>query len=468
MKSTKIETTIQSILQKLHTMFPLLAAIVEQLQQQGAHVLVVGGAVRDGFLGLATKDYDIEVHGIDNTTLESVLKKYGPISLVGKSFGVFKVHGMSIDWSLPRTDATGRKPHVTIDPHMSYKKAFARRDLTINAMGVDLISHELIDPFNGLYDLEKKILRAPDATLFEQDPLRFFRVMQFIGRFGMEPDEQLNKICKHMDISTVSAERIHAEFEKLFLQASQPSLGIRWINTIGRLQEILPELAATRGIEQNPVWHPEGDVFEHTMQTIDGAAQLYYQDDEHKFILMCAAIGHDLGKTTTTKLIEGVLRSFGHEHESVVFAKTMLPRITGKQAVIQAALILIECHMMPGLFVKSGAKAPAYKRLAVKCKGRASLFDLAQLALADKRGRNKNKGTPLTDFLPDVQEFMVQAEKAGVLLVQEEPLLAGKDIADIVAPGAAMGKLLKKAYALQVEQGITDKEELKRQIKKLI
>jgi len=229
----------------------------------------------------------------------------------------------------------------------------------------------------------------------------------------------------------------------------------------------LAELAATCGIEQNPAWHPEGDVFEHTMQALDGAARLYYQDDERKFILICAALCHDLGKTTTTKLIDGVLRSFGHEHESVVFAKTMLPRITGKQAVIQAVLILVECHMMPGQFVKSGAKAAAYKRLALKCKGETSLFDLAQLALADKRGRNKNKGTPLTDFLPDVQEFVIMASKAGVLLAQEEPLLLGKDIADIVAPGAAMGRLLKRAYELQLENGITDKEELKRKIKDL-
>jgi len=234
MKSTKIEATIQSILQKLHTMFPLLAAIIEQLHHKGAHVLLVGGAVRDGFLNRVTKDYDIEVHGIAAAELETVLKQFGPVSMVGKSFGVFKLHGMPLDWSLPRTDSAGRKPQVTIDPHMSYQQAFARRDLTINAMGIDLVTQELVDPFNGLHDLEKKILRAPDAALFEQDPLRFFRVMQFIGRFAMEPDEQLNKICKQMDISAVSTERIHAEFEKLFLQADQPSLGIRWINNIGR------------------------------------------------------------------------------------------------------------------------------------------------------------------------------------------------------------------------------------------
>lgn len=467
MKSTKIETTIQSILQQLHSMFPLLAAIIEQLHQKGAQILLIGGAVRDGFLGLATKDYDIELHGITADNLEIVLKQFGPVSIVGKSFGVFKLHGIPFDWSLPRTDSAGRKPQVTIDPHMSYEQAFARRDLTINAMGINLVTHELIDPFNGLHDLEKKILRTPDATLFEQDPLRFFRVMQFIGRFAMVPDEQLNKICKHMDISTVSAERIHAEFEKLFLQAHEPSLGIKWINNIGRLEEVLPELAATRGIEQNPLWHPEGDVFEHTMQALDGAARLYYQDDERKFILMCAALSHDLGKTTTTQLIDGVLRSFGHEYESVRIAKTMLPRITAKQAVIQAALILIECHMMPGQFVKSGAKAPAYKRLALRCKGHATLFDLAQLALVDKRGRNKNKGAPLIDFLPDVQEFIVKANEAGVLLSKEEPLLLGKDIVDIVEPGPHMGKLLKRAYELQLEQGITDKEELKQKLKKL-
>ena len=125
---------------------------------------------------------------------------------------------------------------MIIDPHMNFADAFKRRDLTINAMGIDLKTFELIDPWHGLEDLKKGILRAPDAKLFIEDPLRLFRVMQFIGRFQMNPDKQLNEICAKMSLAGISTERIEAEFDKLFLKSKRPSLGIRWLQEIGRLQ----------------------------------------------------------------------------------------------------------------------------------------------------------------------------------------------------------------------------------------
>jgi tRNA nucleotidyltransferase (CCA-adding enzyme) len=166
---------IQELVFKTH---PLLERIVKDLQNVGAVPLLVGGAVRDFFLGLETKDFDIEVYRISAEELQKILEKYGPVSLVGKSFGVFKLHTINVDWSLPRKDSFGRKPDVIIDQNLSFHEAFIRRDLTINAMGINLISGELIDPFNGKNDLEAKVLRAPDKDFFIQDPLRFYRIIQ--------------------------------------------------------------------------------------------------------------------------------------------------------------------------------------------------------------------------------------------------------------------------------------------------
>jgi tRNA nucleotidyltransferase (CCA-adding enzyme) len=250
---------------------PLIIQIVKSIAQNNAKAYLVGGAVRDLLLDIAVKDLDIEVHGLAPKELEKILSRFGPVSLVGKSYGVFRLHGLDADWSVPRSDASGRKPEVKIDPYMSLKDAFRRRDLTINAMGMDLTNFGLVDPFGGYNDLKNKILRATDAKLFLEDPLRFFRVMQFIGRFQMRPDDELNKICSEMRIKDVSIERIDQEFAKLFLKSNKPSLGIRWLKFINRLKEILPELYATIGVEQNPQWHPEGDVFEHTMQSLDAA-----------------------------------------------------------------------------------------------------------------------------------------------------------------------------------------------------
>lgn len=460
MKSTKIATSVQSILQKIETEYPLVQQIVYGVTQVHGRALLVGGAVRDALLNKKIKDLDIEVHGLNITQLEVILKQFGAVSLVGKIYGVLRLHGLDVDWSLPRADLSGRKPVVEIDPHMGLVKAFARRDLTINAMGIDLATGELIDPFHGYDDLQHGILRATDPSFFVEDPLRFFRVMQFIGRFEMRPNNELNRLCKQMDFSTVSVERIDDEFEKLMLKSKRPSLGLRWLNDIGRLAEILPELAATKGIVQDPEWHPEGSVFEHTMQTIDAAALLECDTTEQKLLLMYGALCHDLGKVTTTEFIEDHWRSRGHDVEGQIPAKKLLKRITRKKQLIDGVLKLVRYHLMPTEFIANNAGPSAYKRLANKLYPEITMSLLAKLSLADMRGRNGKGHLPLTDPSPEIDEFLKKAAKAKVLIQKEEPILQGRDLMPYVEPGPKMGALLKKAYELQIEEGIVNKEQL--------
>ena len=250
MKLTKIAPDVQSLLQKLLEQQPLVKKIVAEIAKKNGKALLVGGAVRDLLLGLPTKDLDIEIHGLPLDQLQEILSQFGPVSIVGKSFGVLRLHSLDpafaqdelrrtgIDWSLPRADSAGRHPEVIIDPNMNFADAFKRRDLTINAMGIDLNTYELIDPWNGYADLKAGILRAPDEKLFMEDPLRLFRVMQFIGRFEMQPDKELNAICSKMSFKGISVERIEAEFDKLLLKSKRPSLGIRWLREIGRLHTV--------------------------------------------------------------------------------------------------------------------------------------------------------------------------------------------------------------------------------------
>lgn len=466
MKSTPITTNLQNGINKIYKQFPVIRDLVDEIDNNGGRALLVGGAVRDMLLGRESKDIDIEVHGLSLEQLEKILKEHGPVSTVGKSFGVLRLHTLDVDWSLPRTDSVGRKPVVAIDPTMSIERAFERRDLTINAMGLDLKTGELIDPFNGKADLEKGVLRAPNTETFLEDPLRFYRVMQFIARFDMYPDDTLQELCKKMSINDVSRERIESEFEKMLLQSERPSRGIRWLRDSGRLQDVLPELAATVGIEQDPRWHPEGDVFEHTMQTLDAAAALARTYDNRHFarILMYAALCHDLGKDTTTKKDGDAIISHGHELESVERARTLLKRITLNQDIKDAVLKLVRYHMAPATFVEQGAKPSAYKRLANKLAPDATLALLADLAYADKRGRNPKGHEPLTINVPDIDTFLERAEKAQVKESVEEPVLKGRDLLGVVEPGARMGELLDQAYEIQLEEGITDKNELKKRV----
>ncbi len=445
-------------------------AIAQAIAQHKGRALLVGGAVRDMTMNRPVKDIDIEVYGLSEQQLEQLLSQFGPVSLVGKAFGVLRIHGLDVDWSLPRADSPGRKPTVVIDPHMPIEVAARRRDLTMNAMAFDLMINELIDPCDGISDIKHKILRTPDARFFIQDPLRFYRVMQFIGRFEMCPDDELNTLCAEMDIAQISRERIEEEFRKLFLFSRRPSLGIRWLYTIGRLHDVLPELAATVGIEQEPKWHPEGDVFEHTMQAIDAAVELIgkYDNEFDKLVLVYAALCHDLGKVTTTIEVNGVIKSIGHEKESKKFARTMMKRITHNVDLINAVSSLVLHHMTPLQFITNNAKMPAYKRLANKLAHNVNVLMLIDLCIADKRGRNGNSHEPLTCDFPDVELFREKVLQAGVSTSAVEPLLKGVDLLDVVQPGPKMGQLLKLAYEKQIDDGVTDKDILKEFVRRMV
>lgn len=463
-----IDSKIQNCLTQLLNKYPIMQKVAQIISEYEGKTLLVGGAVRDLLLQLPVKDIDIEVHGISLDGLQTILQQFGQVSLVGKAFGVLRLHHIAIDWSVPRSDEVGRKPHVRIDPFMSVKEAFARRDLTINAMGIDVISGHLIDPFGGYEDLKNHILRAPNEERFVEDPLRFFRVMQFIGRFNMYPDTALNDICTTMDILTVSRERIEQEFEKLFLKSERPSLGLRWLDAIGRLGEILPELAAVKGVVQSVQWHPEGDVFEHTMQTIDAAAALSYAELHEKLMLIYAALCHDLGKVSTTEENEGSLTSYGHAQEGVQLAKKMLRRITHNTELIESVLKLVRYHMEPIQLVVQKSKLSAYKRLANKLAPQATMQMLAKLALADKRGRNPHGQIPLKIDVKEVDQFLERTHEAQVLEQVEKPIITGQDVMDIIEPGPRMGKLLKKLYQIQIDEGIKDKDTLKQRARELM
>lgn len=453
----KVEVAVEQILQKNL----LVKEIVSVINKSGGASYLVGGAVRDIFLQKPIKDIDIEVHKQSLEKLSEILSKFGVVDLVGKSFGVLRLHGLDVDWSIPRKDSSGRKPEVQLEPNLSFEDAFRRRDLTINSMGINLITKELVDPFNGLEDIKTKTLRATDPDFFIEDPLRFFRVMQFIGRFEFTPDQKLNEICKKIEVDKVSKERIETEFEKLILKSQKPSLAFRWLKQIGRLKEILPELYETIDVPQNPKWHPEGDVFEHTMQALDEAELISEQmSNFDKLVLMYAALCHDLGKPETTEKIDGEYKSIGHEIKSAEKAKTLLKRITNNKDLIKTVSLLVKCHMMPLNFVKNNAGAAAYKRLANKLNPYTNLKMLSYLVVADKSGRKANPRDKID--LSDVEDFINHAKKYGVYESIEKPILQGKDFLDVASPGPELGELVKKAYEIQIDSGVQDKAELKK------
>lgn len=478
--------TRQSFFSFCKELLPILHAI----KNVGGTSYLVGGSVRDLALDRELKDFDIEVHGLAPEQLEKVLGSFQPVILVGKKFGVFRLPGFDVDWSLPRRDSKGRKPEVNIDPTMNIQDACRRRDLTMNAMAIDLnlvidnfqvqqaTPLTIIDPYGGLADIEKKQLRAVDQELFLEDPLRFYRVMHFVGRFGMQPDAQLNSICQKMSLwdsqteSALARERIYDEIKKLMLKSDQPSLGFRWLLQINRLGDTFPELQALVAVQQRPDWHPEGSVFEHTMQALDAttaipisdnALGIYYKSQQEKFMIMLATLCHDVGKAVTT---DANLSAHGHDIAGVPIAQKLLQSLTNDQTIKKGVCKLVRHHLAPFAFVDQGAGEKAYKRLAVKLAPEVTLRQLGLVAIADWQGRNGNEHKPLISekVYADYKRFIEKTEQAAVTHGPEAPLLLGRDLIDVVPAGPELGQLLQRAYDIQIEEGVSDIQELKRRV----
>ncbi len=485
--------------QFLNNVLPHIEPIVAAISLRGGRSYAVGGAVRDLILGRKIKDIDIEVHNLTLKELENILLTFGPVSTIGKKFGVLRIHNLDVDWSIPRHDSLGRKPTVITDPKMTPAQACRRRDITINALMLDLdrvIARKdriyenirdqsyvaardlpIIDPYGGIRDIENKTLRAVDPQTFVEDPLRFYRVMQFIARFEMHPDDELNQLCATMKLADpvtkqpLPRERITEELSKMLLKSKRPSLGLRWIQKIGRLAECFPELEQTASTPQRIDYHPEGTVLEHCLQTLDASARIpiiperpsdrVLELEHEKLILMLAALCHDLGKAVCT---DEHLHAYKHEHAGVKITQDFLNRFSFPQSMIQTVCCMVKHHMEPFKLIKD-AKPNAFKKLAHKIAPQVTLRMLALLALCDQQGRNAQSQEPLRDAgIAEFEQFIAKAQSAEVFTNPEEPVVKGRDLLDIIKPGPELGKALDAAYQIQINEDIRDKKDLIKRI----
>ena len=251
----------------------VVLAIARAVAAEGGRALLVGGWVRDRRLGRTSKDLDLEVFGVPADRLKALVSAFGRIDVVGESFAVIKIG--NVDVSLPRRESKTGVGHrgfeVQGDPWLSYEDAARRRDFTINAMSEDPLTGERIDPFGGERDLEARTLRMVDRRTFPEDSLRVLRALQFAARFQLSIDPDTADVCRSIPLDDLPAERVWGEFEKLLLQAERPSIGLSLGWHLGVVQRLLPELAPLSTCPQDPEWHPEGDVWTHTLLVVDQA-----------------------------------------------------------------------------------------------------------------------------------------------------------------------------------------------------
>lgn len=437
----------------------VVRAIAGAVREHGGRALLVGGCVRDDLLGLEPKDYDLEVFGVPADRLRPILERSGRVEAVGESFAVYKVGG--VDVALPRRESKTGRGHkgftVTGDPDLSIEDAARRRDFTINAISRDPLTGEILDPSGGRADLERRRLRVVDPQTFADDSLRVLRALQFVARFDLTVDEETRAILRAIPLDDLPAERVWGEVEKLLLLAPRPSIGFALALDLGVVERLWPEFHALVGVPQEPEWHPEGDVWIHTLMVIDQARlRIDGLDRGPALAIMLGAITHDFGKPQTTAVIDGRIRSPGHEEAGVAPAASFLDRLNvhsfGGFDVRHTVLGLVAHHLKPSAFKKAQTPVSdgAFRRLALK----VDLELLALFAKADCHGRTGGFDCSAMDW------FVERARAIGVEHAAPAPLVLGRHLIEMgVAPGPGMGTMLKRIYEKQLDGEITTLEE---------
>lgn len=431
--------------------------------------MLVGGCVRDELMGVEPKDWDLEVYGIQPERLREILESFGNVNVVGEAFTVYKL-GSDLDVSLPRRERKIGKGHrgfaVEGDSEMSFDEACSRRDFTINAILKDPLSGEIVDPFRGREDIERKIIRHVCSKTFAEDSLRVLRAAQFAARLEFEIAPETVEICRTIDVTDLPKERIWGELEKLLLKAQRPSIGLNWLYKLRVVEQIFPELQSLVGVPQEPEWHPEGDVDIHTMMVADEARKLI--DDlpyERRVAVMLGAVCHDFGKPPTTQFFDGRWRSHAHDEAGVEPTLSFLDRLgiytlngfDVREQVVQ----LVRYHLKPGEFYKAESKQPvgdgAFRRLARKVEPDL----LYRVAKADSLGRNPEWLPAEKRFGSEAQEWFM--EKVRSLQVEKkppEPLLMGRHLIEIgLKPSPEFKRILDAVYEMQLDGKVANLDE---------
>lgn len=406
----------------------------------GGTPFLVGGSIRDLFLLSNQRwtelDLDIEVHNLSLAKLEEILKEFAPTIITGKQFAVLKMPSKKIDWAVPRIDSVGRKPEIRIIPNLSITQALLRRDITINSMALNLeqllsrwdliiklakkydfrllVNRKKIfieDPFDGLKDLKKKIINPTSKEKFIEDPLRLFRVMQFLSRFNFKTSIDMDEVARKMSVNTtnreedffIAKERITEEFLKMLQKSKSILRGLFWLKKVEKLEKLSPGLASLSRLQKK------------------------------RIIMGCDYIKKfNLG-------LNAFLVVFLNEFDGEI--NKMGNFIFNHNEISRAIFLLKEIKQWPQNIKNEEIKFLAKRIFPV------SLEDFFMILLSmNKISKKQHRCLKKT------------AKSLGVYLNPISPLISGEDLLQYYSAGPDIGFALKKAYELQIKHNIKDKK----------
>ncbi len=394
-----------------------LLPVITALQNNGASPVLVGGFVRDSLLSIAIKDIDIEVYNIsDFDSMAEILKSFGSVNLVGKSFGVLKLsfYGYELDFSLPRTEkkiGSGHKGFgVLLDAQLSFKEAARRRDFTINAMGYELNSRTLLDPYNGRKDLNNKMLTYVNKDTFMEDPLRVLRAVQFCARFELTCKDELIELCRFICekgfIKELPKERIFEEFSKLLLKAHKPSIGLALFKTF-HLTKYFPEISDKNNLFAN----------------IDAMVNLKTENSKRDMVLMLSLIVYHFDSTKDVEIF--------------------LHKLLNETQIMDDVLNLYEYRYTLNDF----AQKPLINYDILLLSTKTMIQDL--LILGEAQGK-------------DFRNIKERAEQLNVLTCKPKALLYGRDLIELgLSPSTLFSEILEVAYDAQLQEFFTNTKDAK-------
>ena len=432
--------------------------IIKAILDRGK-IYEVGGAVRDKYISpiLPDKDKDYLVTGIPMKDLCSLLREFGKVDLVGKSFGVIKFvphkkyNGENVfDIAMPRKEYSTGPGHkdftVEFDHNLKVEDDLSRRDFTINAMAEDLSTTKLVDPLGGNKDIQKRLIRITNPNSFKDDPLRMLRAVQFAARFEFDLEERtFDSLCENVDlISFVSPERIQEELNKLLLKAKYPSSGFRLMRRTGLLERVFPELQAGIGVDQPGGYHAY-DVFEHSILTVDNAPR--------ELVIRLAALFHDVSKPECRELTKEGSTFYGHDKKGARVTKKILERLRYSNQIIEKVTLLVEKHMFT-----TGVTDKGVRRLIRKM-GEELIFPLLNLRRADVVAQGKGGETRDVDELEERTRLEIERKPPFGLKDLE---VDGNEIMDKfnLQPSPLIGQILNHLLEMVLDDPDLNKKEI--------
>ena len=399
-----------------------LNIIFDKLLNNSIKPIIIGGYIRDFLLKIESKDIDIELYGISSfKKLEEILEEFGDVNSVGKSFGVCKlrVDDLDLDFSFPRTDSKIDNGHkgfeVKIDSSLDFKTATSRRDFTINAIGYDVETKKILDPFHGQEDLKNRILRAVDIEKFSDDPLRVLRAVQFSARFNLLIDNKLFQTCRDMIqnslLNELPKERIFIEIQKLLLKSPTPSLGVKLLNSLGGFDYF----TEFKNIDENNL--------NKIYNALDKMSSLKTTNNKIDTVLMLAVLCYRL---------------------SVDECKTFISKLSSDKNLFNKVLSLVE-HQNDINF----EEFDDYNIYMLATKVTIEEFVLFSLAKSKTGTESEN-----------INNLKIRAKELGVLHKKAKAIIQGKDILNFgIEPSKEFSKILNRAYIAQISGVFQTKEE---------